>query len=86
MPIKFIRLFVILHCFAAPLAFAQEVVTTGHFDLSITYEPEDGGWRTGIFDYGTNEFFAADAFIFKAGEPSKDVIPAGEPWDLPPKK
>lgn len=82
MPIKFVCYFIFLYGLAAPLAFSQEVVATGHFDLSITYEPDEGGWRTGIFDYGTNEFYPADAFIFGAGAAGKDVIPDGEPWDL----
>lgn len=67
-------------CLATPLL-AQEIRTSGHFDLSITYEPDNGGWETGIFDYGSNSFLEEDALIFEAGDASKSVIPDGQPWD-----
>lgn len=64
------------------LAFAQEVRNSGHYDLSITYEPDNGGWSTGIFDYQNNTFLGPDAFIFEMGDAYRGSIPAGEPWSL----
>lgn len=67
-------------CWVTSLS-AQEIRTAGHFDLSITYDPGNGGWNTGIFDYDRNTFLAPDAIIFEAGDAGKDVIPSGQPWD-----
>jgi len=61
---------------------AQETVSSGHFDLSITYNTSTHEWQTGIFDYDGNHFLPSDALIFTLLDNSRQSIPAGVPWQL----
>ncbi|WOO40105.1 choice-of-anchor M domain-containing protein [Rubellicoccus peritrichatus] len=63
-------------------ASAQEVHSTGHFDLSINYETDGGGWRAYVLNFDTDERSETDSIIFEVGDAGKQVIPAGEPWNL----
>lgn len=67
---------------AAAPAQAAQVFETGHFDLLINYEPDGPGWSARVWNHENNTFLAPDQAILKAGEASRQTIPAGEPWSI----
>lgn len=81
---KFFGFCVIGYALGATLSWShgqERVITVGHYDMAVTYEP-DSGWRPYIRDYNESAELSTTSVVWKVGVSALNQVPHDPAYSL----